>query len=78
MPQSYDALRDKFFMSDADDGIEKAVIILTECGYSIDKRGVITKPKQVSQKHTDGDIYDAIDFLINEWDYCMADDANCP
>lgn len=80
MPSSYESLRRKF-MTDTDDGIQRCEQILLDAGYVRATRdgrvmhGVFKAPAQVNlEKHTHGDIYDAIDYLCNELDYAIVRD----
>lgn len=71
MPQTYESLRCKF-MEVSNDGIQKAETIIQDSGGVV-KNGVIVPAKIPSLvKHTRGDIIDAIDYLVEEWDYCVA------
>lgn len=68
MPSSYPALQYKFF-ADGTDGILKAEEILKAAGFTID-RFVISPPEIIDySKHTSGELIDARDWLIDEWDY---------
>jgi hypothetical protein len=70
MPSTYETLRRKFF-TDKSDGIEKAERILRSGGFLI-KEGMITHPEQMNvDTYTRGEMLDAIDFLVEEWDYSV-------
>jgi hypothetical protein len=70
MPQAYESLREKF-MAISDDGIMKAETIIRASGGTV-RNGVIIPAQKVNLKsHTRGDIMDAIDYLVEEWDYCV-------
>lgn len=74
MPSSYEALRKKF-MTDTGDGIIKAETIMKEAGWSFEG-GWMTPPKTEDfSKHTVGEIVDACDYLIDEWDYAVTPSA---
>lgn len=75
MPTTYETLRKKFFVYDdkgnvTDDGIAKAEAILIASGYTVDK-GYIDVVNFNHDQYTNGEIQDAIQFLIEEWDYSM-------
>ncbi|MFA5344756.1 MAG: hypothetical protein WC315_00555 [Candidatus Omnitrophota bacterium] len=68
------SLQDKFLVFDdagnlKDDGIYRAETILKEAGATIE-RGLIFAPCQWDfDRHTQGDMFDALDWLCDEWDY---------
>ena len=68
MPQTYDALHRKFY---EEDGIEKAEGILERSGFRVDRwTWTITAPVEADYGFfTKGDQMDAVDYLIEEWDY---------
>ena len=62
-------------MQISDDGIRKAETIIRDSGGVV-KNGVIVPAKTLNlTKHTRGDIMDAIDYLVEEWDYCAMDQS---
>ena len=51
------------------DGIEKACAILTDAGAKI-RWGFIKEPQEWNlNRHTRGEILDALDFVCGEWDF---------
>jgi hypothetical protein len=70
MPQAYGSLREKF-MTVSDDGILKAETIIRTSGGVV-KNGIIIPAQEINLKScTRGDVMDAIDYLVEEWDYCV-------
>ena len=70
MPETYDSLRNKFFVGD-NDGILRAEAILKDGGWGVE-HGLITPPERINlDKHTRGEQIDARDYLLEEWDYGM-------
>lgn len=70
MPSSTERLREKFMRKNADgsidDGIKAAQKVIDDAGGKIVKRCYI----DISEiKVFNGDVQDAIDFLIDEWDF---------
>ena len=71
MPSSYETLRRKF-MTETDDGIARAERILRESGYVYVSHGTFRAPAEYNlEKHTRGDIIDASEYLVFEWDYSI-------
>ncbi len=71
MPSSTENLRKKF-MSGQDDGIAKAEDICRAKGCTV-KHGVIVIPPSIDpQDMKDQDLFDAVVFLCQEWDYDYA------
>jgi hypothetical protein len=68
MPSTYDSLRNKF-LTDKSDGIVFAETILRQSGFSFDNGWIIQPDSWDLSKHTRGEIIDARDYLIEEWDY---------
>ena len=77
MPSTYKALQEKFMDIDEhgvyqSDGIARATEILKKAGYTVTDDGYITVPDKVSVEfNTYGDVVDAQDFLMEEWDYSL-------
>lgn len=72
MPSTYEALRRKF-MTPEDDGIEKCESILLAAGFIKLSHGTFKAPypNYDLESYTLGDINDAMDYLVGEWDYCV-------
>lgn len=69
MPQTYPALRKKFWVGD-DTGEKKAEGILRDAGFIEQGFGRWKEPETWDiKKQTIGDIRDAWDYLVEEWDY---------
>ncbi len=77
MPSSTPALRAKFMECGPghchDDGIAKAEKFITDAGGVI-RQGVIT----IDTTSLSNDVYDAIEFLCDEWDYALEPRSNQP